>query len=261
MTTPESISINLAERFEHLPRAPVVEAVVDIRCRPSKPLEEDSLRSTLKDRLKGYSYHDSQREFEGEMKIEPGKPVSQTVWDRGWKGLRFKSSDGRHIVQFNKTGFVFSRLHPYQNWAQLTDEALGLWEHFCQIAQPVDIQRIGLRFINRIPLPEGSLKLSDFISPAPAPPRELPLPSYGFMYQDTLVVPGHPYAINVVRTIQPRTAENPQVAIILDIDVFTSQSFPLDSARLLKHLKEMQWLKNKVFFGSVEEKALELCRS
>lgn len=260
MTTPEAFKINLEESFEHLSRAPIVEAVIDIRCRPAKPLEEASLRSLLKERLEEYNLLDSQREFEGEMKFAPGHPVSQTVRDLGWKGLRFKSADPKHIAQFNRDGFVFSRLDPYQDWAQLTGEALRLWELYRELAQPTDVQRIGLRFINRIRIPEGARRISDFIHSAPVPPRGLPFPFQGFIHRDTLAVPGYPYAVNLARTIQPATEQLSGVAIVLDIDAFTTQPFPLDSSRLLRHLEEMRWLKNKVFFGSVKEKTLELCR-
>jgi uncharacterized protein (TIGR04255 family) len=82
------------------------------------------------------------------------------------------------------------------------------------------------------------------------------LPFHGFMHHDVLAVPGHPYAINVIRTIQtpPNTDAS---AVILDIDVFTLQPFQFREAILEERLPEMRWLKNKVFFGSVTPKALE----
>jgi len=50
------------------------------------------------------------------------------------------------------------------------------------------------------------------------------------------------------------------LALILDIDVFTTQPLELEQSMLVRRLLEMRWLKNKVFFGSVTEKALELFR-
>ena len=257
MTTPEPFHINLEESFEHLRNAPIVEAVVDIRCRATKQLAEASLRSALEERLDGYGFLDSQREFAGEMKVEKSGPVSQTVRDLGWRGIRVKSLDGKHIAQFNQNGFVFSRLQPYQDWGQLKKEAMRLWELFCELAAPAEVQRVGLRFINRIGMPEESRRISDFIHPAPKPPRDLPFPFSGFMHQDTLTIPGRPYALRIARTIQSPKDQGTGFAIILDIDVFTTQPFPLDSDRLFWQLEEMRWLKNKAFFGSVTEKALE----
>ena len=81
------------------------------------------------------------------------------------------------------------------------------------------------------------------------------------MHKDTLGVPGHPYAINVIRTIQQLNSNmSGGVALILDIDVFTTQAFDLDNAVLARRLLEMRWLKNKAFFGSITKKALKMFR-
>ena len=76
-----------------------------------------------------------------------------------------------------------------------------------------------------------------------------------------LAVPGHPYAINVIRTIQQLNGGvDVGVALILDIDVFTTQGFDLDNTVRERRLLEMRWLKNKAFFGSITEKAFEMFR-
>ena len=84
---------------------------------------------------------------------------------------------------------------------------------------------------------------------------------HGFVHKDTLAVPGHPYAINLIRTIQQLNGgTDGGVALILDIDVFTTQGFDLDNVVLERHLLEMRWLKNKAFFGSITDKALKMFR-
>lgn len=264
MNTQAILEININEPFEHFPKAPIVEAVIDIRARATAEFEESSVRSYLESRLNGYSFLDSRREFRHELQLETegGKPPSQKLHDLGWKGVRFKSTDEKHIVQFNRDGIVFSRLEPYFDWQQLSSEGLKLWTIFRDLAQPRESHRVGLRFINRVLLPQGEVNFENYIQSAPAPPFGLDLPFQGFMHHDTLAVPGHPYAITVIRTIQvPPQSGGPGVALIFDIDVFTTQGFELvDNAMLEHRLKEMRWLKNKVFFGSITEKAQELFR-
>ena len=70
------------------------------------------------------------------------------------------------------------------------------------------------------------------------------------------MVPGYPYGINTVRMIEPLQDLRSGVAILLDIDVFTSQPFELRDNAFEVYLAEMRYLKNKVFFGSVTDKAL-----
>ena len=259
MTAPAIVEIKADEVFEHLPHAPIVEAVIEIRARPTQTLEESSLRSVLEARLNGYGFLDSLRGFHGEVKLEGGKPPTQKVSELGWMGVRFRSADGKHIAQFKRDGFEFSRLEPYIDWDQLSGEALRLWSIFKDLGQPREIYRIGVRFINRIQLPPGEVLFEDYIQPAPMPPRGLDLPFQGYVHHDTLAVPGHPYAINVIQTIQPPLSAGASgVALILDLDVFATQPFTLDDSILGRRLLEMRWLKNKAFFGSITQKALEM---
>lgn len=258
MSTPSKVEIRTEDTFRHLPRAPIVEAVIDLRARPATPLDEQTCRSTLGPRLDGYSFLDSRRAFHAETKVEGGKPPSQKVEDLGWNGLRYVSNDRKQIAQFNHNGFVFSRLEPYLNWQQLQGEAFRLWTVFQELAKPVAVQRVGLRFINRIALAADNLRFEDYLRPAPEPPAGFELPFQHFMHHDTLAVPGHPYAVNVVRTIQPAKAGfEKTVSVILDIDVFTTEGFELNPEDLARRLAEMRWLKNKIFFGSVTETTIQ----
>src|SRR5262245_29103956 len=144
----KEVRIDVAEEFQHLPNAPIVEAVIDIRARAEAGWEEQVVRTQVDAKLKGYAFLDSQRIIEGEVKIEAGKPPEQLLRDLGWRGLRFKSEDERHICNFNRDGFAFSRLRPYENWEQLQSEALRVWQIYSAVAHPTQVQRLGVRFIN-----------------------------------------------------------------------------------------------------------------
>lgn len=253
--------INIDELFKHLPHAPVVEAVIDIRTRSSAVFEEAVLRPELEAKLSDYQFLDSQQQIQiqHEVSLNDDALPGPIIRDLGWKGLRFQSADKKHITQFNRNGFVFSRLEPYQSWEQLYDEGMRLWHVYVEFAQPVEIHRIGLRYINRIQLPPDVLRLEDYLESAPVPPKDLDLPFHGFMHQDTLAVSEHLYAINVIRTMQPSPDPGVQgLSLILDIDAFTTQGFELDEVDLERRLLEMRWLKNKVFFGSVTPNAMKL---
>lgn len=256
------ITINTNEEFPVLASAPIAEAVIDIRAFPSKAFEESAVRSSLEDKLVGYLFLDSHREIHYEVRSEGKKPPEQSIRDLGWRGVRFQSTNQKNIAQFNRDGFAFSRLEPYDNWQSFFQEGKSLWSVFKDIASPITIERIGLRFINRIELAHGELNIEHYLRKAPVPPVNLDLPFFGFMHQETLGVPGHPYAINLIRTIQPpKNPEDNGIAIILDIDVFTlqpiAQPIENDDNKLKHMLNEMRWLKDKTFFGSITDEVLE----
>ena len=57
--------------------------------------------------------------------------------------------------------------------------------------------------------------------------------------------------------MQPAEGTTAQIPIILDIEAFVYGPVELDEPSLKKRLAVMQWLKNKVFFSSITDKAKE----
>jgi uncharacterized protein (TIGR04255 family) len=253
--------IDVGESFETLPHAPIVEAVIEIRARAEAPWQESTISEELKSKLPDYPIIGSQSAFRQEVRFSSGQPPETKQEDLGWKGLRFQTENGLQVVQFNRDGFVFSRLQPYENWERFHNEALRLWGFHSSLAHITEIQRLGLRFINRITMSVRETALEDYIQPHAPPPQGLDLPLFNFFHLDQLAVPGYPYAINIARTLQlPRDPELEGFGILLDIDVFSERQFELRQELLLSRLSEMRWLKNKAFFGSVTKRALETFR-
>ena len=260
---PHPLKIDVTERFPRLAHAPIAEAVIEMRARAEVPWEESAVRSRLVPLLPGYPQVESQREFEHELQVGPGQEPVQTHRDLGWgwKGLRFESADHVYIVQFNRDGFVFSRLRPYDHWEQFHREAIRLWILHRDIARPSGIQRLGLRFINRIELPLDGPRTDDYLHMPAEVLKGVPLSRAGFFHRDVLGVPGYPYVVTIVRTVQPiQAAGSKGFALLLDIDVFSTEPFDLRDDLLTQRLAEMRWLKNKAFFGSITEQALESFR-
>jgi uncharacterized protein (TIGR04255 family) len=256
MNPSTAIAIDLDERFPSLPRAPVVEAVIDIRARTSVDLREPSVEARLTGIATGYRFERATHEFEAQLALHADRLPESQVSGR-WKGLRFVADDGKRIAQFNRDGFVLSRLAPYTDWSELHDEAIELWHAYAEIATPATMHRVGVRYINRILLAPGDAGLEDYLDPSPTTPRGLDLPFQSFVHQDRFAVPGHPYGVSVTRTIERRQQENvASSAIILDIDAFTVEGVDVAEDELVRHLAHLRWLKNKVFFGSIGRTAM-----
>jgi uncharacterized protein (TIGR04255 family) len=263
------LNIDLGEEFPHLARAPIVESVIDFRARAESAWEETDVMAKLKMALPEYPKSKSLRGFTVSMPIQfsvgpdhasaSPSAAPATPQDRGWLGLRFESEDGLNLATFARDGFSFSRLQPYKDWKQFGREALRLWTIHQGIAAPSELQRIGVRAINRLDVPVQGLAFDEYLRGMPGPPAGLA--TSGFMYHDVLSVPGHPYAISLIRTIQaPEGEAATSIGLILDIDVLCPGPLVPEAGKLEKRLAEMRWLKNRVFFGSVTERALDLCR-
>ncbi len=255
--TPTTFTIDHAVQFPHLSRAPLVEAVIELRARAADGFDEASSLGHFESKLTGYSFLDSSRTFKHSSKLE-GDELKTEVQDLGWKGMRFQSDDKTRIIQFNRDGFVFSHLQPYPDWRTFSEEALALWEVYRAIASPADVQRTGLRYINRIPLPLESTDLDEILQKGPTLPEGLPLPVMEFLQQETLVVLGTPYFIRLARAMPPIQQGSGQTpGIIIDVDVFCGQVTDPEPNVLRPILEDLRWLKNKAFFGTLTKDALE----
>lgn len=251
------MNINVSEKFPHLSNAPIVEAVIDLRAKPSVPWDQEVFQKRLKEKLPDYPTAQPQRRFQGEFKAEAGKPFEQRVVDLGWTGLLFRSKNEPNVAQFQKDGFAFSRLKPYHNWQTFEAEALRLWNTYVELAKPEAIERLGVRFLNRMLFPADGFRLDDYLKDSPQPLPTLGLIRAGFLHVDTLRMPQTGYVVNLVRTEQPAEVTSAGIPIILDIDVFVHGPMELDELLLKKRLADMQWLKNKIFFNSITARTKE----
>ena len=261
MKKTDKIVINLMEPFPHLSRAPIKEAVIEIRGRTSVQWEEAHILSVLKPQLPEYPEHRPMRGFVGQIQFAAGQTPKAMAEDLGWHGLQFISADKKEIAKFQLDLFSFSRLEPYEDWEKFSNEALRLWQIHAKLSKLSVIERVGVRFINRFPLPHDQqmVKVSDYFNAYADDLPELKLTLAGFLHHETMVVPGHPYAMNVIKTVQAADAPESESAFILDIDVFTQFPDPVEGSieTLRGFLADMHWLKNKAFFGIITNKLKE----
>jgi uncharacterized protein (TIGR04255 family) len=257
MSLASKFRINTEEIFPRLTKAPIVEAAIEVRAQAKIAWDEPLITEQLKTKLPDYPNVQSQREFKSTFEVGIGKKAKGEVLDLGWKGLRFESGDKLHIAQLYQDSFLFSRLQPYDSWKQFYDEGLRLWQLYMNLAKPAEIQRVGLRFINRMGLMPDE-PLEDYLQILPQKPQGLDIPIGSFFHHEVLNVPDYPYAINIRRTIQPpNKTTDKKIGLILDIDVFTIQPFEPKTGIIEQYLAEMRWLKNKVFYGNITPKARE----
>ena len=247
------------EQFPHLLKAPIVEAVIDFRAKPTGQCEQKKFETYFKEQFRGYPT--LQVQFHNQVSYqlrpssvetsEPAKAISS------WHGLAFHSADKLKIAQCQRDGFSFSRLAPYERWEVFEGEALQLWEKYCNLTKPVEIERIGVRFINRIEIDSKGGDLSYYLVNAPRSWDSFPVPFAGFMHSDTFSVPDTNYLIHVIRALQPGDTISVKPAIILDTDIFTQTPQKVDEALVKAKLAEIRWLKNKIFFASLSPGLLE----
>jgi uncharacterized protein (TIGR04255 family) len=247
---------NFDEEFPRLKTAPIIEAVIYWQADVSKTYEQSEFANLLSERLPNYV--NSQSLFIQSIQAEGilGN-TSKFSHETLWTGFKLDNLQNHYVAQFHQSGVVFSRLAPYEEWQSFLTEGISFWQVFQDIAQPTSLQRLGVRYINKIPL-KGNESASTYLEMLQPHPKDLEIPAESFFYQDTYKVPDSPYAVNWVRTMQQQVStNNPELALILDIDAYTEAIVDLAEEHLVTQLNNMRWLKNKTFFGCITQTALE----
>lgn len=247
---------DLREQFPRLAKAPIVEAVIHWQARAETKFDQETLKSTLANEFQGYTSRSAIRHFgvTAEVSTDSRRPV--VTREENWEGFRLKSDDEKHVIQFTRDGLAFSRTNGYDHWEPFVRDAKNAWRTYLRIAAPVEIQRLGIRFINQIEVatPEN---IKEYLVEPPTCPENLQLKE--FVYQSTLAVPQQPFGIRLIKVMQPTMPElQKSSGLFLDIDVFTNGAISTDEAAVDDTLAKMRWLKNKVFFTLVTAKSVEL---
>jgi uncharacterized protein (TIGR04255 family) len=244
--------------WPHLPKAPIEEALIDIRVTLPAGRALASLRPFAESLATDYPRCRERVAVEGRMSVGPdGQHAFQSASQPD--GYLVTSGDGLMVAQARLDGFSFSRLRPYETWEHVRDEARRLWARYLDVAEPTEVTRIAVRYINRLLL-RVPVELADFVRTSPTIAPDLPQVMTGVFMQVVLPFPKRAVACVVTQALDPRPLPENEVAYIFDIDAFRETTEPPGDPHLWDVLEELRAVKNEVFFKSMTERALEMFR-
>lgn len=244
------------EMFPHLSKAPIIEAVIDLRAALAPTFNVEKLQEAHARIRSDYPEIKTQRSWMGQMMQTAGKPPKQAIRDLGVTGYSFTSADGKYVAQFQRDGFSFSRLAPYTSWEDVFGHAATLWKLFNELAQPVEVSRVAVRTINRILLPLPISDLPKFLTAPPLVPSGVPKELLSFLTQLLVIDRGTDIVCNVIQTVEQGPRET-HIPVILDTDVYLERSFQPSDNALLEQFDALRHTKNLIFFRSLAPELIE----
>lgn len=243
-------------QWPRLSRAPITEAIVDVRTKLEEGFDPETLQ-VLHQRVSArYPKTKKLNAFSKSFHLGPG-PAPADSSEITHVGFLFRSEDEKQIFQARSDGFTFNRLYPYTCWDEVRPEAARLWQLYRQLTNPKSITRIALRYINNLHLPLPIESLSEFLTaPVNLPPGT---PSEIESYLARVVVStGEPEErVIVTQRLEPGLRKE-TAPIILDIDAFRRVEGEIGDEEIWKTLEHLRNLKNTIFFNSLTPRALEL---
>lgn len=237
-----------------LNKAPITEAVIEIRTVPAPNVTAESLQENIK--LDNYpsvrpTYEGT---IEGEMQAGQ-EPTVKTA--HSLVGYRYTHTNDKQILQIRPSIFTFNRLAPYGSWAEFSNEAKSLWNVFRIATNPETISRVAVRYINRIDIPLPITDLKEYLRTYPEVSPDMGQALSGYFMR--LESPQPDISANLVlhQAMIPPPSEN-VVSVLLDIDLYRDKDLPIEESKLWTLLESLRNKKNEIFKSCLNEKTMRL---
>jgi uncharacterized protein (TIGR04255 family) len=240
-----------------LTNPPIVEAILDIECDLPPGQQLAALEGPAHERFRD-RYPKFRPQFVQEIEFKQDEPAKLAV-RQGMQAFQFLQEDEKQLVQVRVQGFSFNRLSPYTSLDDYLPEIKRTWGLYAELASPVQIQLIRLRYINRIllPLAAGGVQLDDYFRVGPRLPDEDKLKFVGFLNQYAAVEVETGHQVNIVLTAQ--APEGQKLPVIFDNTVAAAESGePENWEWIMTKIQALRALKNHIFKSTLSDTCLSL---
>jgi uncharacterized protein (TIGR04255 family) len=245
----------MAKPREHLARAPIAEALIDIRVLPREGIAADVF-VPLKNKLAIiYPKSSPMRSIEARFQMAQGKVSAENTIqsDVGWL---FETQGRESVAQFRVDGFTYNKLVPYTRWEDVFSEAYRLWQLYIESAKPLYVARLAVRYINRLRLP-APVQLSKYLEAPPVLPLPIPQTIREFLTRVVVLDAEHSSSAIITQALEP-SLEPTVATLLLDIDAIREATFVPDDPSMPQIFEQLRRLKNDIFFASITEKTVEM---
>jgi len=246
----------------HYAKAPITEALIDIRAELASELRFEDLQAFRKHVGSDYPREETRNVTDAMIQVTPSVQASATQKPYG---LAFWNASSNQVLQVRLDGITFSRLRPYQDFEHLRDEARRLWDVYRDLMQPKRVTRIAVRYINQINIPtvtDGKIEPEDYFNTFPQVSSKLPAEFRNFgqffmnlhMHQDDLK---GLLVLNqaLIPAMVPET-----ISIVLDFDLYVENPPITSESELWAFFDKLRERKNLYFEACITDKTRELIR-
>ena len=241
--------VQLGRHYEH---APITEAIIEFSCNLAADVTLDDLTRVVDPER--YTLVGPAILISGRIEVTPDGISGDTSGEQ--IGHQFRRSDGLRAIQSRLNGFAFSAFAPYGRWETFSSEAWQHWQAYKDAANPVSVSRIGVRFINKIDIPQESIEIKDYLRTAVDVSPYLPQVTAGYFLQVVVPLLSFDASATITSTVIPPSSPD-TTSLILDIDTWRQLEVSFDgdagNERLQETLNELRGAKNFVFEACITD--------
>lgn len=233
---------------------PVIEAVCDFRLTPDT-MWDLTIPGLVYEKLKEQFPHREQRIIQ-EVEITTG-PEGLQQHIRHSERIMLFSEDRRMFVQLGPHLLAVNSLRPYPTWAGFKPKIEEAFRSLSLTVEIKGLQRIGLRYINRIEIP-GSSKLEDYFQFYLFLGPQLPKDMTSFIAGGEFAYANGRDRCKVQLTAPVPSSFPEHVALTLDIDYFLAQERGIETQEAMDWVEEAHGRVEEVFEGCISDRLREL---
>jgi uncharacterized protein (TIGR04255 family) len=225
------------------PNPPIAEAILDITTAHDARQEIDTTwLSTAEFPL---------RQPLMQARVEIG--VQPPRFEQEFLGILAESSDHKSRIQVRRNGLSMHRLAPYTTWDDQVANLRRHWSAYRSAVGAHQIQRLGVRYVNKIPLPSGFSDFGEYVRTIPLIADGLNTSLSSMLMRLEIPYPERQATVLLTEVV---AREGGGVFLILDIDAV--RLVPVDEAELWEALSGLHDLENDIFESSITDAARRL---
>lgn len=194
---------------------PIVEALCEFQFVPGQPWDF-TIHGLFYEKISS-EFPDKQQQMGIGIRVKQEAGAIQHEVLQPPNRMQFFRKDKSALIQVGPDLLVVNHLKPYPAWEVFKPLILDNLNKYIAVAQPKGFKRIGLRYINKIDIPEKSIETTDYFNFYPHIPVELPQIHEAFNIR--VEIPHQENRDRILLTFVSTIPEKPEVlSFLLDLD-------------------------------------------
>jgi uncharacterized protein (TIGR04255 family) len=242
---------------------PIAEAICDLTFAGTSKWSDSVIPGKFHDLVKNVYDGETQeqQQFQTQVKVGPKGEIHTVSPSTSQSRTLIFNSSKTLLAAIRPNGLGTHSLKPYCGWDKFRERIVADSDAYTQLTETNQINRIGLRYINKILLPGTTVELSDYFAIAPKAQslKDWPISQFVFKTVSAVDIGERRKCTVSVTLADPRSMGMPNEDnfVVLDIDVVTgSEKQMIEIAERMNIIDSMKALQREAFESAI----LDLCR-
>jgi uncharacterized protein (TIGR04255 family) len=225
---------------------PIEEALVEFRFEQAQEWDltipgKLHQHASIKDQYPGKPRQ--QRVLQAALQAAPGQPAGFAVHE-GVGRVQLVDLDAKRLLSLGPDVLSVNVLRPYEGWDRFRPRIDAALRAYAEVAGIVGVNRIGVRYINKVVIPVTNFDLNTYLLSRPSSPPGLPNQMGGFLNR---VEYAYDDGCKLLLTQASVEAPEGSSAFLLDLDVVWEGKAPLPVDEVMAVVEDLHEREGRAF--------------